>query len=178
ARTGPASPAEGLDDGRSPSSLEDALIRELSEHWTDREGARPPAPDRPPIIDPSELRKRSSNPPPLQAAPAVEREAAYDGAEDGRRLHSIPSDAVVPASSSEDGLAAARAALPSGPAPAADRPRQAGAGDPAATPRLPSLTSRDATPPSSPRRARLGVLIAAALLVAAALFYALLHWTP
>ena len=63
----------------APSSLEDALIREVSE----RSPGHPRASDPAPLIEPSELRPRSSNPPPdpeptietrLEGAPEIPRE--------------------------------------------------------------------------------------------------------
>jgi DNA-binding response OmpR family regulator len=66
----------------SPSSLEDAVIRAMSEGSPSKP---PPSSEQPPIIEPSELRPRSSNPP----AGAPER-----------ALPSIPPDAIVPATSS------------------------------------------------------------------------------
>ncbi|MGH7271307.1 MAG: hypothetical protein ACREJ3_12840, partial [Polyangiaceae bacterium] len=79
-----------------PSSLEDAVMRELSD--------RSPAPveawsmgtDLPPIIEPSALRPRSSNPP-----------AEFDHGErpeDHSSLPSFPPDAMVPETSSADNL--------------------------------------------------------------------------
>jgi DNA-binding response OmpR family regulator len=76
----PRRPALDEDPG-VPSSLEDAVIRQLSE--------RSPFPGPaislpPPIVEPSELRPRSSNPP------------AGDDDGDSKPLPSIPPDAIVP----------------------------------------------------------------------------------
>ncbi|MGA7120159.1 MAG: PEGA domain-containing protein, partial [Polyangiaceae bacterium] len=73
---------------RSPSSLEDAVMREISERATDPETARS-ATEPPPIVRPSELRPRSSNPP--ENAPTLEEADSTPG------LASLPPDAVVPA---------------------------------------------------------------------------------
>ncbi len=97
-----APPSRVVDDDNdsdAPSSLEDAVMREISE--------RSPAPgavhgglDRPPIIDTSELRARSSNPP-------ANREAAKEAVDEQAFLPSIPPDAVVPAASSNEEFAVA-----------------------------------------------------------------------
>jgi CheY-like chemotaxis protein len=65
----------------SPSSLEDAVMRAMS----DSPSRPPPSSEQPPIIEPSELRPRSSNPP-------AEANA--------RGLASLPPDAIVPGASS------------------------------------------------------------------------------
>ncbi len=67
----------------SPSSLEDAVIRAMSEGSPSK--PPPPSSEQPPIIEPSELRPRSSNPP--AEVP-------------GRGLPSLPPDAIVPGASS------------------------------------------------------------------------------
>jgi CheY-like chemotaxis protein len=54
----PAAPSLG-----TPSSLEDAVMREVSERSSDPDAAHVPADDPPPIIEPSALRKRSMSPP-------------------------------------------------------------------------------------------------------------------
>jgi CheY-like chemotaxis protein len=71
--------------GGSPSSLEDAVMRAMSGEGTP--SRPPPSSEQPPIIEPSELRPRSSNPP----AEAPER-----------GLPSLPPDAIVPGASSGD----------------------------------------------------------------------------
>jgi CheY-like chemotaxis protein len=58
----PVQPAAPHDD--TPSSLEDAVMREVSERSPSPGGARVPASDPPPIVEPGALRKRSLNPPP------------------------------------------------------------------------------------------------------------------
>jgi DNA-binding response OmpR family regulator len=72
----------------SPSSLEDAVIRAMSESSPSKP---PPSSEQPPIIEPSELRPRSSNPPAGAPEPP---------------LPSIPPDAIVPGASSGDIVAA------------------------------------------------------------------------
>jgi CheY-like chemotaxis protein len=77
----PPPPRVPDEDSGVPSSLEDAVMRQLSE--------RSPFPGPamglpPPIVEPSELRPRSSNPP------------AADDEGDVRPLPSIPPDAIVP----------------------------------------------------------------------------------
>jgi hypothetical protein len=67
-----------------PSSLEDAVIRAMS----DGSRSQPPSSPQPPIVEPSDLRPRSSNPP--AEVP-------------DRALPSLPPDAIVPASASGDG---------------------------------------------------------------------------
>jgi CheY-like chemotaxis protein len=91
---------EEEEPGAAPSSLEDAVMRELSDRspapGTTRAGSDPP-----PIIEPSALKRRSSNPP-------------EDGETEGV-LPSIPPDAVVPgggASSDEMMAAAAHSSEP------------------------------------------------------------------
>jgi hypothetical protein len=72
-----------------PSSLEDAVMREISDRSPAPGGAHVPTSNPPPIVEPSALRKRSSNPP-----------AVDDGWDDldepAPPLPSIPPDAVVP----------------------------------------------------------------------------------
>ena len=97
-----APPSRVIDDDNdsdAPSSLEDAVMREISE--------RSPAPgsvqgglDRPPIIDTSVLRARSSNPP-------ATRGELRDVVDEQVLLPSIPPDAVVPAASSNEEFAVA-----------------------------------------------------------------------
>jgi CheY-like chemotaxis protein len=94
-------------DEHTPSSLEAAVIREIS----DRTPLPAPAPQPPPdksegsIVDTSELRAR-----PHQTAPAA--------------LPSLPPDAVVPATPSEERLPSAAPAVVSSPPPPSP-PRQA-----------------------------------------------------
>ncbi len=101
-----APPSRVIDDDNdsdAPSSLEDAVMREISE--------RSPAPgsvqgglDRPPIIDTSVLRARSSNPP-------ATRGEARDIVDEQALLPSIPPDAVVPAAASNEEFAVAAAVV-------------------------------------------------------------------
>jgi hypothetical protein len=86
----PAARPEPGDDG-VPSSLEDAVMREISDRSPDPGGAHVPTSNPPPIVEPSALRKRSSNP------PAVDDD--WDTVEEPP-LASIPPDAVVPAAAS------------------------------------------------------------------------------
>ena len=82
-----------------PSSLEDAVMREISDRSPDPGGARVPASNPPPIVEPSALRKRSSNP------PAVDD--AWDLVDEPAPLASLPPDAMVPeAASAEEPMAA------------------------------------------------------------------------
>jgi DNA-binding response OmpR family regulator len=140
------------DDNDAPHSLEDAVMREISDGKTEQPAVRAPAPDLPSIIETSELRRRSSNPPP----PA-------DVASAPRMLTSIPPDAVVPsASTSEDPILAAAAAERAGEttervapkphlelAPDADLPSD----PPPAPPPKPAPAPRTASfaPPAKPR---------------------------
>jgi DNA-binding response OmpR family regulator len=87
-----------------PSSLEDAVMRELSDRSPDPGSARVPTSNPPPIIEPSELRPRSSNPP---AQPQTDATS-----EDRLLLPSIPPDAVVPETISNEEMAAAAADSP------------------------------------------------------------------
>ena len=72
-----------------PSSLEDAVMRTIS-GGPEKNAERRVASSPPPIIEPSELRPRSSNPPP---PPVAMNEEA-----DRRALPSLPPDAIVPGS--------------------------------------------------------------------------------
>jgi CheY-like chemotaxis protein len=97
---GPASPSavapvQDEDAAGSPSSLEDAVMRELSDRSPAPGTTRTPGSDPPPIIEPSALKRRSSNPP-------TDDPASSDP------LPSIPPDAVVPGSASSDEMVAAR----------------------------------------------------------------------
>jgi DNA-binding response OmpR family regulator len=89
-------PARVDDEGSAPSSLEDAVIREISDRSPHPGSAHPR--ELPPIVEPSELRPRSSNPP-----------AEDDG--DARSLPSIPPDAIVPEALSADNMAATSVAV-------------------------------------------------------------------
>src|SRR5579862_2579058 len=80
--------ASSSDDG-IPSSLEDAVMRELSERSPDMASSRQAPSAPPPIIEPSALRKRSSNPP--------ADHSAREPSEDRVALPSLPHDAMVPA---------------------------------------------------------------------------------
>jgi CheY-like chemotaxis protein len=85
------------DDSGAPSSLEDAVMREISDRTPE------PSPvlgglDLPPIVEPSELRPRSSNPP-------ANEEEASEPPDEQALLPSIPPDAIVPAASSNEEFA-------------------------------------------------------------------------
>ena len=82
-----------------PSSLEDAVMRELSDRALGPRATRAPTSDPPSIIDASELRRRSSNPPPS--------DGLTDGLDDRSVFPSLPPDAIVPAGASSDELSAA-----------------------------------------------------------------------
>jgi len=92
----PPSSAPVIEEGDAvPSSLEDAVMRELSDRSPEPGAAHVPTSNPPPIIEPSELRPRSSNPPADAHPEATSEERLL--------LPSIPPDAVVPdAISSED----------------------------------------------------------------------------
>jgi len=91
---------QSRDDDDAPSSLEDAVMRELSDRSPHPGTAREPDVDPPPIIEPSELRPRSSNPPPPN-------EIDEDSWDEPATLPSIPPDAIVPEMTSSGEHAAA-----------------------------------------------------------------------
>jgi hypothetical protein len=88
------------DDGGPPSSLEDAVMREISDRSPDP-GTVQGGLDLPPIIEPSELRPRSSNPPPPDRGDPDYGDSAL--------LPSIPPDAIVPGATSNEEFAVAPA---------------------------------------------------------------------
>jgi DNA-binding response OmpR family regulator len=94
----PDVPADGDPPGSAPpgdaapSSLEDAVMREISDRSPFPGDAQPSAPELPPIVEPGELRPRSSNPPD-EIDPGVESS-----------LPSIPPDAIVPDAHAADGV--------------------------------------------------------------------------
>ncbi len=92
----PEAPLETLDSPApgdiAPSSLEDAVMREISDRSPYPGAAHPSAPELPPIVEPSELRPRSSNPP-AEVDPVGEKP-----------LPSIPPDAIVPDTLGTDGV--------------------------------------------------------------------------
>ncbi len=96
---GPSSSPRIVDDDDAPSSLEDAVMREISERSPDP-GAVHGGLDLPPIVEPSELRPRSSNPP-------ANQEEAKELVDDHALLPSIPPDAIVPAATSNEEFAVA-----------------------------------------------------------------------
>jgi hypothetical protein len=81
-----------VDEG-PPSSLEDAVMREISDRSPVPGVAHPSSPSLPPIIEPSDLRPRSSNPPANETVAEPEDRAVQP---------SIPPDAIVPAASEPD----------------------------------------------------------------------------
>jgi len=95
AEEAPEAPLETVDSAlpgdAAPSSLEDAVMREISDRSPYPGAAHPSAPELPPIVEPSELRPRSSNPP-----------AEVDPGGD-KPLPSIPPDAIVPDTLGADG---------------------------------------------------------------------------
>ncbi len=94
----PTSSSPALEDGEGiPSSLEDAVMRELSDRSPAPGGAHLPS-NPPPIVEPSELRRRSSNPPAAPPAQATSEERVP--------LPSLPPDAIVPGASSSEEIPA------------------------------------------------------------------------
>ena len=94
----PPSSTPMIEEGdAAPSSLEDAVMRELSDRSPGPAGARASTSSPPPIIEPSELRRRSSNPP---------AGAVLDARSDASVLASLPPDAMVPAASSSEEILA------------------------------------------------------------------------
>ncbi len=91
----PPTSAPVLEEQPVPSSLEDAVMRELSDRSPDPGGVHHSTSNPPPIVEPSELRPRSSNPP------------AVVTPEEEEPLPSIPPDAIVPGASSGEEQAAA-----------------------------------------------------------------------
>ncbi|HTB72517.1 MAG TPA: response regulator [Polyangiaceae bacterium] len=97
-----APPSRVIDDDNdsdAPSSLEDAVMREISERYPE------PSPvlgglDLPPIVEPSALRPRSSNPP-------ANEETSREPVDEQALLPSIPPDAIVPAATSNEEFAVA-----------------------------------------------------------------------
>lgn len=127
----------------TPSSLEDAVMREISER-SDRPEPHV-ASDPPPIIEPSELRPRSSNPP----APVQGRDERDDAP-----LPSIPPDAVVPGASSSDEMLAVPSIVPPAVATEVTAPvvaNEATEIDAAVAPRDEAEEHVDEPPPSAPR---------------------------
>jgi DNA-binding response OmpR family regulator len=144
--------AEEDDDATMPSSLEDAVMRELSDR-SPAPGTARPGSDPPPLIEPSALKRRSSNPP--------QEETADEGV-----LPSIPPDAVVPGAASSDEMMAAAVhgsepllvpSRPSGPAPDDEKapaegpaPRTAESFVSPLTSPLPPATAALVAPPEAP----------------------------
>ena len=131
-------PLSSEDDEGPPSSLEDAVMREISDRSPVPGVAHPSSPNLPPLIEPSALRPRSSNPPANEAAAEPDDRAV---------LPSFPPDAIVPAAPSVDEYVAAPAAslLPAVPSTPPD-------GEALALVAAASAPSEpDATPISPPR---------------------------
>ena len=106
---GPPSSQRMVDDDDAPSSLEDAVMREISDRSPDP-GAVHGGLDLPPIVEPSELRPRSSNPP-------ANREEANEVVDEQALLPSIPPDAIVPAATSNEEFAVASPVFDISPSP-------------------------------------------------------------
>jgi len=106
-----------------PSSLEDAVMREISDRSPAPGASRSSGSDPPPIVEPSELKRRSSNPP------------GDDDLDEGM-LPSIPPDAVVPGAASSDEMAIAPASLSEAvvPVPSSRPPVDRAAAPPGAMP--------------------------------------------
>jgi hypothetical protein len=99
-------------------------MRELSDR-SPAPGAAQSSPDMPPIIEPSELRPRSSNPPANRTEPS-------DPPDEHALLPSIPPDAIVPETTSIEELAIAQAPAslpPPAEAPAPEGPRSSSRAD-------------------------------------------------
>jgi DNA-binding response OmpR family regulator len=97
--------ADDEDDDGPPSSLADAVMREISDRTPDQPAVRSSSSslggiELPPIVEPSELRPRSSNPPANVALPV-------EPADEQALLPSIPPDAIVPEATSNDEFAPA-----------------------------------------------------------------------
>jgi CheY-like chemotaxis protein len=90
----PPTARPGDEEQGVPSSLEDAVMREISDRSPDPGAARMPASNPPPIVEPSALRKRSSNP------PAVDD--SWDLVDEPAPLASLPPDAMVPETTSAE----------------------------------------------------------------------------
>ena len=132
-----------------PSSLEDAVMRELSGRSLQPRSKHASVPDPPPIVEPSQLRARESSPPIVIGDFAT--------GDDALPLPSIPPDAIVPAASvSEDLPAAPRASpppaseptVPDASPPPASVPKVAAAPQqPASAPKMPVLPVASREPP-------------------------------
>ena len=108
--TTPSPPPQALDawgDG-PPSSLEDAVMREISDRSPDAGAARVTTPKPPPIVEPSQLRKRPSSNPPTQHEPPQH-------ADEPTALPSMPPDAMVPDAGGPDEGPAANLGAPHDP---------------------------------------------------------------
>jgi CheY-like chemotaxis protein len=163
----PASPDE-VD--AVPSSLEDAVMREISGRSFEPRTSRTPTSDPPPIVEPSELRPRTSNPP--------ESGAFADGGDEPPVVASIPPasippDAVVPATMTSEEFTAASAQRESRPADPASADVPGPARDTRARSSPPESAAHSPLP-SLPRRGPGRLLLAlgaAAAVVAATLFW-------
>ncbi len=137
-----ASPSTSVSDTDSaPSSLEDAVMRELSDR-SPAPGTARPGSDPPPLIEPSALKRRSSNPPDEEIA-------------DDAILPSIPPDAIVPGAASSDEMIAAAAhasdplVVPSGPTGPSAPPPPSSFVSPLTTP-LPAAAAALVAPTQEP----------------------------
>ena len=172
-------PAVVDDDEGPPSSLEDAVMRELSDRSLEPRSSRSPTSDPPPIIEPSELRRRSSNPP--------ESGVAIEGLDEGPLIPSLPPDAVVPAGANSDEVTAPPyagsvpdARIRSAPPLAEPAPRRSiqPPNDSRTAPTVRPAHVRAPAPPPAQERTRgrgiFALLFSIALLAAAVA--AVLHW--
>jgi DNA-binding response OmpR family regulator len=170
ARSEPPVRPPAMDSDPVPSSLEDAVMREISDRSFQPRSSRAPTSDPPPIVEPSELRFRSSNPPDAPTEP--------ERVDEQQVLPSIPPDAVVPAATPGDDLA--------GPAPAPtplESPLGLGVGAAPAVPEQeppsaqPTAVRQAAPSPQTPRRSRRPSVRLLALGLLAGLVVTVLHWT-
>jgi DNA-binding response OmpR family regulator len=155
-----APPPASEQDSAPPSSLEDAVMREISDRSTERRASRAPTSDPPPIVEPSELRPRSSNPPTESMAP--------DATDDTPVLPSIPPDAVVPAANVSEDLPAAPPAPAQAESPPPVVPPHEETPHPAASaPSIPAVHQDPRKPLARPSHRRMWPLLAIGLLGAA-----------
>jgi DNA-binding response OmpR family regulator len=189
-------PTEPEDNEGAPSSLEDAVMREISDRSAEPRASRAPTSDPPPIVEPSQLRPRSPSNPPMAAD-------GPEGADEALVLPSVPPDAVVPGTTTSEEIAAASdstsAAPPAAwskpdPAPQAEStppsPASLAVGEPTRQelPKAPAVGSSTPTdtvsraqepqrgaPVAPPARRRWGLLFAVALVGVAVA--AVLRWS-
>jgi DNA-binding response OmpR family regulator len=100
-------PSESEDDEGIPSSLEDAVMREISDRSAEPRASRAPTSDPPPIVEPSDLRPRSSSNPPMAAGEPEGADEAVIVPSVPPDVQSVPPDAVVPGTNISEEIAAA-----------------------------------------------------------------------